>query len=84
MTTPGREPPGLDDAECRSPPVRSVVDGAWFCENPGCVLRVQAGLPGTRGAGEWAVRPDGVITSRARYGARVLCDLCGLKARRGG
>jgi hypothetical protein len=54
-----------------------VSEGALFCENPACVLHVRAQRPGVIGAGEWAVRPDGIVTSRGRYGARVLCDICG-------
>ena len=54
-----------------------VSEGALFCENPGCVLHVRARRPGIVGAGEWATRPDGIVTSRGRYGDRVLCDVCG-------
>ena len=54
-----------------------VTEGALFCENPGCVLHVRARRAGVIGAGEWATRPDGIVTSRGRYGDRVLCDVCG-------
>ena len=54
-----------------------VSEGALFCEDPACVLHVRARRPGVFGAGEWATRPDGIVTSRGRYGARVLCDICG-------
>ena len=54
-----------------------VSEGALFCGNPGCVLHVRARRPGVVGAGEWATRPDGIVTSRGRYGDRVLCDVCG-------
>ena len=49
----------------------------WFCSNPACVLHVRVGDPGVCGQGEWAVRPDGVVTSRGIYRGRVLCDVCG-------
>jgi hypothetical protein len=48
-----------------------------FCTNADCVLHVRRGDPGVEGWGDWAVRPDGVVTGRAMYGGRVLCDLCG-------
>ena len=54
-----------------------VFAGAFFCSNPECVLHVRHGDPQVCGAGEWAVRPDGVVTSRRRVGERMLCDLCG-------
>lgn len=57
--------------------VLPVSEGALFCENPGCVLHLRARRPGVIGAGEWAVRPDGIVTGRGRYGDRALCDLCG-------
>jgi len=57
--------------------VDEVVRGAWFCNNENCVLHVRLGDPRVRGSGEWAVRPDGVVTSRRRVGERMLCDLCG-------
>lgn len=60
-----------------------VSEGALFCENPGCVLHVRARRPGVVGAGEWATRPDGIVTSRGRYGDRVLCDVCGRTGARG-
>lgn len=53
------------------------ASAAYFCGNPDCVLHVRPGDPGVLGGGEWAVRPDGIRTSRARYGDRMLCDLCG-------
>jgi hypothetical protein len=58
-----------------------VSEGALFCENPACVLHVRAQRFGVVGAGEWATRPDGIVTSRGRYGSRVLCDLCGRDGR---
>lgn len=48
-----------------------------FCANPNCVLHVAPGDPGVEGHGEWATRPDGIVTGRAMYFGRVLCDLCG-------
>ena len=50
---------------------------AYFCANPDCVLHIQPGDPGVHGRGEWAVRADGIRTSRSLYGGRMLCDLCG-------
>ena len=50
-----------------------VSEGALFCENPGCVLHVRARRPGVVGAGEWATRPDGIVTSRdAEPGSTVV------------
>lgn len=65
------------DPAARRRHVVPVSEGALFCENPGCVLHRRAFRPGVVGAGEWATRPDGIVTSRGRYGSRVLCDLCG-------
>ena len=59
--------------------VVEVVRGAWFCSNEHCVLHVRLGDPHVRGSGEWAVRPDGVVTSRRKVGDRILCDICGQK-----
>ena len=53
-----------------------VAAGGWFCDNERCVLHVRAGDPGVRGSGEWAVRPDGVVTSRRLAGGRIVCDVC--------
>ena len=50
--------------------------GGGLCAGPACVLDVRAGEPGVRGAGEWAVRPDGVVTSRRRVGGEMFCDVC--------
>lgn len=47
-----------------------------FCANPDCVLHVAAGDPGVEGNGEWATRPDGIVTSHGIYGGWVVCDLC--------
>jgi hypothetical protein len=58
-------------------PVLEVVRGAWFCSNAECVLHVRVGDAGVVGHGEWAVRPDAVVTSRAMYAGRMLCDVCG-------
>ena len=55
---------------------RVALVGEWFCANPSCVLHVRAGERGVRGAGEWAVRPDGVVTSRRRVGGEMFCDVC--------
>jgi hypothetical protein len=56
----------------------ATVHGEWFCANPQCVLHVRVGGPAVRGSGgEWAVRPDAVVTSRAMYAGRMLCDICG-------
>ena len=60
-----------------SDPLTDAGDGEPFCMNPECVLHVRRGDPGVHGSGEWAVRPDGIRTSRARYGGVMLCDLCG-------
>ena len=56
--------------------VLEVEHGAWFCSDPECVLHVRRGDAGVVGSGEWAVRPDGVMTSRSRIGDRMLCDVC--------
>lgn len=58
-------------------PAGSTESGEYFCANPACVLHLSQEAPGVRGRGEWAVRPDGIRTSRSRYGGRMLCDLCG-------
>jgi hypothetical protein len=58
-------------------PVLEVARGAWFCSNAECVLHVRPGEPHVFGAGEWAVRPDGVVTSRKLVGGQMLCDVCG-------
>lgn len=58
-------------------PANEVVRGAWFCSNPECELNVRVGDQRVLGSGEWAVRRDGVVTSRAMYAGRMLCDLCG-------
>ncbi len=55
----------------------TVVSDELFCSNADCVLHVRAGDPGVCGRGEWALRPDGVLTSRGVYGGRVMCDVCG-------
>ncbi len=55
----------------------AVLHGEWFCANPACVLHVRVREAGVVGHGEWAVRPDGVVTSRAMYAGRMLCDICG-------
>ena len=47
-----------------------VVSDELFCSNPECVLHVRAGDPGVCGTGEWALRSDGVLTSRGIYGGR--------------
>lgn len=54
-----------------------MTDAAPFCTNPACVLHVCDDDRRVSGRGEWAVRPDGIVTGRARYEGRVLCDLCG-------
>ena len=59
-----------------------VARGGWFCANARCVLHVRAGDPGVLGAGEWAVRPDGVVTSRRLAGGRIVCDVCAGEAQR--
>jgi hypothetical protein len=53
-----------------------------FCANVDCALHVRRGDPQVDGWGDWAVRPDGVVTGRAVYDGRVLCDLCGRRERR--
>jgi hypothetical protein len=58
-------------------PVLEVARGAFFCSNPECVLHVRSGDARVFGAGEWAVRPDGVVTSRRLVGGQMLCDVCG-------
>jgi hypothetical protein len=54
-----------------------------FCANTECVLHVQRGDSHVDGWGDWAVRPDGVVTGRACYDGEVLCDLCGRGGRAG-
>jgi hypothetical protein len=44
------------------------------------VLHVRRGDPDVDGWGEWAVRPDGIVTGHAVYEGRLLCDLCGRAA----
>jgi hypothetical protein len=58
-------------------PVLEVARGAFFCSNADCVLHVRRGDPRVFGAGEWALRPDGVVTSRRLVGGQMLCDVCG-------
>ena len=58
-------------------PVLEVARGAWFCSNAACVLHVRPGEPQVFGSGEWAVRPDRVVTSRQLVGRPMLCDVCG-------
>lgn len=57
-------------------PVLEVARGAWFCSNAECVLHVRPGDPQVFGSGEWAVRPDGVVTSRRLQHGRMVCDVC--------
>lgn len=57
-------------------PVIEVMRGAWFCSDANCVLHVRVGDPQVFGAGEWAVRPDGVVTSRRLVHGRMVCDVC--------
>ena len=59
------------------PPDDASETREFFCANPDCVLHVCRADPGVHGSGEWAVRPDGIRTSRSLYGQRMLCDLCG-------
>ena len=54
-----------------------AVRGEWFCSNEKCGLHVRREDPGVCGSGEWAVRSDGIVTSRAMYAGRMLCDVCG-------
>jgi hypothetical protein len=54
-----------------------------FCSNEACVLHVRRGDSNVDGWGDWAVRPDGVVTGRAFYDGEVLCDLCGRGGRLG-
>lgn len=56
--------------------VAEVMLGAVFCANPRCVLHVRVGEAAVRGAGEWAVRPDGIVTSRRPAAGTMLCDVC--------
>ncbi len=49
----------------------------WFCGNPECVLHVSTDDPRVEGHGDWATRPDGIVTGRGVYYGEVLCDLCG-------
>jgi hypothetical protein len=54
-----------------------------FCADTECVLHVQRGDSHVDGWGDWAVRPDGIVTGRAFYDGEVLCDLCGRRRRTG-
>lgn len=72
IDAPQLEREGASDA-----PVLEVARGAWFCSNAECVLHVRPGEPHVVGSGEWAVRPDGVVTSRKLVGSQMLCDVCG-------
>lgn len=66
-------------ATVREPLRASVIEvmrGAWFCSDANCVLHVRVGDPQVFGAGEWAVRPDGVVTSRRLVHGRMVCDVC--------
>jgi len=57
--------------------MRGFESSPPFCANPECVLHVRAGDTGVRGAGNWAVLPDGRIVGRSRYHGLLLCDICG-------
>jgi len=72
---------GVADAQSRSVDALGGVRGAWFCSNEDCVLHVRIGDPGVHGSGEWAVRPDGIVTSRQVVQGRMLCDVCGQATR---
>ena len=67
---------GTDPAAMRGRAL-AVFAGAFFCSNPSCVLHVRRGDACVSGAGEWAVRPDGVVTSRRLVNGQMLCDVCG-------
>jgi len=54
-----------------------VLHGERFCSNEKCELYVRREDTGVCGSGEWAVRSDGIVTSRAMYAGRMLCDVCG-------
>ena len=69
---PGHEREGVFHA-----PVLEVARGAFFCSNAQCVLHVRRGDARVFGSGEWAVRPDGVVTSRRLVNGQMLCDVCG-------
>jgi hypothetical protein len=49
----------------------------WFCCNPECVLHVAMHDESVEGIGDWATRPDGIVTGRGLYFGEILCDLCG-------
>jgi len=57
-----------------------VLAGAFFCSNQDCVLHVRRGDARVFGSGEWALRPDGVVTSRRQVNGQMLCDVCGRNA----
>jgi hypothetical protein len=65
----------------RSSPATDVA--LCFCANTECVLHVQRGDSHVDGWGDWAVRPDGIVTGRAFYDGEVLCDLCGRRGQLG-
>jgi hypothetical protein len=69
-----------DVARCE--PVASSRAVGWFCANEGCVLHVRAGDRAVVGCGEWAVRTDGIVTSRRWVAGRVVCDVCAVQAAR--
>lgn len=73
--------PGPSSSRALASTQAGRVGRGWFCGNPDCELHVRVGDQGVCGAGEWAVRGDGVVTSRAVYRGRVLCDLCGRNQR---
>jgi hypothetical protein len=69
---------GTDPAAMRGRALE-VFAGAFFCSNQKCVLHVRRGDPQIFGSGEWAVRADGIVTSRRLVNGRMLCDVCGRK-----
>jgi hypothetical protein len=64
------------DADVLNRRALEVFAGAFFCSNTHCMLHVRCGDPQVSGAGEWATRPDGVVTSRRLVQGRMVCDVC--------
>jgi hypothetical protein len=67
----------LVDPDATNRDALEVFAGAFFCSNEKCVLHLQRGDARVFGYGEWAVRPDGVVTSRRLVNGQMLCDVCG-------
>lgn len=50
-----------------------------FCANPECSLHVYPSDACVRGQGNWAIREDGMITSRTLLAEGVFCDICAIQ-----